>query len=75
MNLAKSVSSSRVIKRGNEISSEQTQSWEVSEELRGTPGLWIVIYVFVPENVPCLLVDILASLFEEASLRYLRILV
>lgn len=45
----------------------------MSKELRNTPDLWIFIYILVPESDSWLLVDILASLFEEASLRFLCI--
>lgn len=40
----------------------------MSKEFRNTPDLWIVIYIFVPENDSCLLVDILAALFEKLPL-------
>lgn len=73
--MAESINSSRIIKLGNEISLEQIRSWETSKELRNTPDLWIFVCVFVPENDSCLSVDILASLFEEASLSFLCTLV
>lgn len=47
----------------------------MSKELRNTSDLWIFIYVFVPENDSRLLVDILASFFEEASLSFLDVLI
>lgn len=45
----------------------------MSKEFRNTLDLRIFSYVFAPENDSCLLVDILASLFVEASLSFIRI--
>lgn len=43
LNLARSVSSTQIIKPGNEISFEQIYSREISKELRSAPDLWILI--------------------------------